>query len=184
MSNIKLDQDFYLNFQQLIEDEIPFCSTSEVHGLLTGLICSGEGLHPVETWISLIVTSAELNSHNKRIEDGLTGLMELTRNTLVQSDFNFRPLLPPDDDPLTSRIEGLSDWCHGFTQGLHWNSTIDQLQLDDDVIDAISDINSVAGVEIYSQSGQNEESLIEIEEYLRIATQIIFDSELYKIKKL
>ena len=53
--------------------------------------------------------------------DELHRLFHQTRRQLVDFDFSFEPLLPDEEAPLEDRALALSDWCHGFLQGIGYS---------------------------------------------------------------
>ena len=91
-------------------------------------------------------------------------------------DFRFRPLLPPDTDPVIERTQAMAQWCHGFGAGFHWNGLMKPGHLETDAQDAINDIAELAQVDTASAASGDDDALIELEEYLKVAVQLIFEA--------
>lgn len=173
---LKLDGDFYQHFQTLLEDQVPGCSPAEVHGILTGLTCSGESQTSFDSWQNLLIDSKTQSSHGDRVGDALNALITLIDRALQSQDFAFRLLLPPDSDSATNRTQALAHWCHGFTLGLRWNGAIEPNTLEPDAAEAIIDIADIARADTTSVVPDDETAIAEIEEYLRVAAQLIFEA--------
>ena len=73
---LKLDGAFYQHFQTLLENQIPGCSPAEVHGILTGLTCSGESQVSFDSWQNLLMDSKTHSPHNERMGDALNALID------------------------------------------------------------------------------------------------------------
>ena len=102
--------------------------------------------------------------------------MAMTHKDLGGKDFSFRPLLPPDTDPVLERTQAMAQWCHGFGTGFHWNGLVKPGRLETDAQDAINDIAELAQVDTASAASGDDDALIELEEYLKIAIQLIFEA--------
>ena len=99
-SEIGRDDAFYEQFQALLNESIPDCSPAEVQGMLTGLVCAGETDDQFKSWGALLVETDPGNPAHERTQDALCALMAMTHKDLGSKDFSFRPLLPPDADPV------------------------------------------------------------------------------------
>ena len=114
--------------------------------------------------------------HNERMGDALSALITLIDRALQSQDFAFRLLLPPDSESVSNRTQALAHWCHGFTLGLRWNGAIEPNTLEPDAAEAIIDIANIARADTASAAPDDETALAEIEEYLRVAAQLIFEA--------
>jgi len=175
-SGIGHEDAFYQQFQALLNESIPDCSPAEVQGTLTGLVCAGETDDQFRSWGALLVENEPENPAHQRTQDALCALMAMTHKDLGGKDFSFRPLLPPDTDPVAERTEAMAQWCHGFGTGFHWNGLVKPGQLEADAQDAIDDIAELAQVDTTSADSGDEDALIELEEYLKVAVQLIFEA--------
>ena len=60
--------------------------------------------------------------------------------------------------------------------GLHWNGLVNPDSLEADAQDAITDISQFAHVDATAAQSDDENALIELEEYLKVAAQLIFEA--------
>lgn len=143
---------------------------SEAHGLLSGLACRGirsEQLYR-KAWLFQMSEQTEIEL--------LAGLYGIILRDLQSTSFAFNLLLPDEHASSQQRVESLTDWCDGFLQGfLH----ADEPQIADSattVRESLDDIMAISRIEIAAYANQEgARQLCEIEEYLRVATQVIFD---------
>jgi yecA family protein len=182
---LTLDGTFYHHFGRLLESHGLACVPAEVHGILAGLACAGEDDATVSTWQTLILADTSENVATTRLEEAFSGLMALVQRALHSNGFEFQLLLPPDNDPISVRAQALADWCHGFTLGLHWNHAIDPSVLETDAAEAVTDIADIARAQVGDESkSEQERALAELEEYLRVATQLVFESASSTIQRV
>ena len=175
-SEIRLAGAFYEHFQGLLSESIPDCSPAEVQGVLTGLTCAGETDDRFDAWGALLVSDSTDGPGFERTRDALCALMTMIQKSLSGRDFSFRPLLPPDTDPIADRAQAMAQWCHGFGMGLHWNGLVNPDSLETDAREAITDISQCAHVDAAAAQSDDENALTELEEYLKVAAQLIFEA--------
>ena len=175
-SEISLDSAFYENFQALLNESIPDCSPAEVQGVLTGLTCAGETDCRFDSWGPLLVPDGADNSNFERTRDALCALIAMIQKSLSARDFSFKPLLPPDTDPIADRAKAMAQWCYGFGMGLHWNGLVNPDSLEADAQSAITDLSQFAHVDAAAAESDDENALTELEEYLKVAAQLIFEA--------
>ena len=107
-------------------------------------------------------------------------LHELCRSTSAQLEgdqFDFKPFSPSDDCMLRERIDALADWCRGFVLGLMSGVAERINEYPGDVPELVRDIMAISEAEVSQDDdpeGQ-ERALTEIEEYVRVAAQLIYD---------
>jgi len=175
-SEISLDGAFYEHFQGLLNESIPDCSPAEAQGVLTGLTCAGETDRGFNSWGPLLMPDNADSRNFERIRDALCALMAMIQKSLSGRDFSFRPLLPPDTDPIADRTQAMAQWCHGFGMGLHWNGLVNPDSLEADAQSAITDLSQFAHVDAAAAESDDENALTELEEYLKVAAQLIFEA--------
>ncbi len=149
---------------------------SEAHGLLAGLACRG-------------VTSSQVA--NKRFlfqideKDDiamLQGLFELISTDLESSEPTFNPLLADEDSASAQRIDEVANWCAGFIQGFCNDGSSVINECNDEIQELLQDIMDISGMQAGTmsastvpESGEEDRELTEIEEYLRVGIQLIYD---------
>ena len=160
----------YLAIQTKLSDSQWLGSVEEAHGLLSALACRG-------------VTDAEIRSKMYLMQltdagdiEAIEGLYGLIVRDLSAEDFVFQLLLAGDDQSLHQRIDGISDWCSGFLQGLYYDGEKIKQSLSPNARETLDDLLVISHMDNEAKQDEIAEfSLAEIVEYLRVATQLIFD---------
>ena len=177
--SVKLDGEFYLRVQNRLDHPDVVFSPAEIHGVATGLVCCGEDESTLANWAHILTRELEDDASRTLVEDILSGLVALTQRALRSTDFTFQMLLPPDSSEITTRTAALADWCSGFCTGTAFNSRLNEADLEPDALEALTDIARIAEVEPGTDSAEEQEkALLELEEYLRVGTQLIFEATL------
>ncbi len=142
---------------------------SEAHGLLSGLACSGVRDDQLrgKAWLLQLSEKADLEL--------LEGLYGLILRDLQSEGFAFTLLLA-DEAGVAQKIESLADWCGGFLQGFLHDGEARLQRAPAPVRESLDDILTISRVDADPGAGEAaERQLVEIEEYLRVATQVIFE---------
>lgn len=90
-------------------------SPSELHGLLTCIVCVTQP--PTrEEWVLILSTLnvPELNDESLAI---LTDETEDVAHALSEDELDYLPMLPDDQHLLRDRVQALADWCAGVVLG-------------------------------------------------------------------
>ncbi len=150
-----------------------------VHGVICGAICNQMKTGTAPDLKRLIALDADvqpelLEQLQKVLELLLRGAVE----DLSKDSGDFKLLLPDDDSDLSLRLRALADWCSGFLLGLLDGDSIAVDEFSADVAEIVRDMLSVAEVEVSRDGGDSEWDLTEVEEYVRVGVQLIFE-ELY-----
>jgi len=153
-------------------------SPAELHGFLCGEIAGSE----VFSEASLVVNVANfLNVHPERAEDlgdTLVDLYEFSVAQIDSSSFEFLPLLPDDDFPLSERLASLGEWCQGFLYGLGNSRSSSDIEAAEDIAEALDDLASISHVQVLDESesayeADDEVDYAELVEYIRVAVLTI-----------
>ena len=171
-SPVDFQRSIYNELDEKLRESEWQSGVAEAHGLLAGLACRG-------------ITSAEIGNrmHLLRIsgeqeKSMLTGLFELVLRDLESQEPVFNLLLPDDDMPAPRRVEEIADWCGGFMQGFCHDGEHAINTSSPQTREALQDVVEISGMYLDSDdcdSLDNDRSLAEVEEYLRVAVQLIFD---------
>ncbi len=150
---------------------------AELHGLLCGMLCAGtEGAR--ELWLG------ELFDPARRRDPGLKGLFELldrllreTAQALEGEEAAFPLLLPDDERPLKERATAVRDWCQGFVYGLGLTGALAGKVLSAQGQEVIRDLSEFTRMEVESlvEDEEEEEALMQITEFLWVATTLLRD---------
>lgn len=143
---------------------------SEAHGALCGLACRDITGDTIRT--RAYIFQLESPEHIDIIE----GMFGLVCRDLEDEEFGFDLMLPAGDTSQTELAESISSWCQGFLLGVCHDNTDILNHNNASVREALADITEIGHIEIDpAQAEQNERDMSEIIEFLRVATQLIYD---------
>jgi uncharacterized protein len=152
--------DWNRNFSGIEEISSP----SELHGLITGIVCVTQA--PTrEEWIQILETLevAELDPEALQIleEEG-----EDIAHALSEDELDYLPMLPDDEHVLSERVQALADWCAGVVLGFGLASG--HIRADEQEL--IEHLQDVAAVEFdeSDDDDEGEESYQELYEFVRL----------------
>lgn len=148
-------------------------AAAEAHGIICGAVCAPTGTP--DRWQPLIVGAPE--SDGNTVAELLNSVYRQTHASLDEESFGFALLIPDDSCALPERIEGLADWCRGFVLGLAAGGVEDIRRLPGDAPEVVSDFAAIAEMSADGESEdlQQERALAEIEEYVRVGVQVIYE---------
>lgn len=143
---------------------------SEAHGVLCGMLCGRPGT-TVSQWLEPIWdTDGRAINVPEAARQVLQALWEETRQRLREQDYNFSPLLPEDEEPLTPRVEALADFASGFLYGLGLTGR----QPGGEALEFLDDLSEITRLEPDSEAGDVQETAyMELVEYLRVGVQLV-----------
>lgn len=125
-------------------------SVSELHGMLTGIVCVAQA--PTEAEWQQLLHELSFAIPSAQALALLTQYGEDVAFAVSDSDdaLEFAPLVPDDDWALDLRVLALKDWAGGFISGIGVADTY--LQADER--QALSDLAKVASVRLPSDVGE------------------------------
>lgn len=149
-------------------DRLELASTpAELHGALCGWLAGGGANQPA--WIAAVM--ADPNLPSPMPGDALDQLRDASAGQLGDADFGFELLLPDEDD-VQVRAGAVFAWCRGFLGG--FGLAVGDKSLSEESQEALGDLANLAAARIEEvDPEQDEESLTEIEEYLRMAVLLL-----------
>ena len=152
--------DWSHNFSKIEEISSP----SELHGLLTGIVCVSQPPSR-EEWQQILATLdvPELSEEALAL---LTEEAEDVAHSLSDDELDYLPLLPDDEHLLPERVEALADWCAGVVLGFGLASG--HLRANEQEL--IEHLQDVAAVEFEDSDNdeEGEESYQELYEFVRL----------------
>jgi uncharacterized protein len=169
--NMKHNQlSSYTQLSQDLEKTQLKLHPSQVHGLLTGIICG----NPAATtaWKELVLGKED----NAAVHATLQALYDSTAKELNEFLFQFQLLLLTDEQPLPARAESLTLWCQGFLTGLKVTDVPIEGRDPSEVTEAIDDMIEIAKMD-YEEvvaSEEDEAAYVELVEYVRMAVVLIY----------
>lgn len=148
---------------------------SEWHGSLCGYL-AGAGRIGKQSLLSVLQLDGDADvSPTPADLDVLERLVKQTEAELDDPELGFEPLLPSDDRPLHERAEALVDWCRGFLGGFGLAGTHAHGKLSEEAQEILRDLGSIAAAQLdFGDEGEDEDSLIEVHEFVRMAAMLLF----------
>lgn len=150
-------------------DRLSLASTAaELHGALCGWLAAGGADEPA--WLALVMADDALPAPTQG--DPLDRLRGASVSQLGDTDFGFQLLLPDDSVPVAERAGAMFDWCRAFLGG--FGLAVGDKKLSEESEEALGDIANLATARVDDVDPEgDEESLAEIEEYLRMAVLLL-----------
>lgn len=153
---------------------------AQCHGLAAGRLAVA-GLGGSDSWLQQVLAGTDSNNALRaECAAMLEKLYAETGRLLSERQSEFGPLLPDDDSGIEQRTEALAHWSEGFLHGLIAESMGEPIKArlaEEPIADIVRDLLQItrAGVEADSDEEDNQQALTEIEEYLRVATQLVYE---------
>ena len=152
--------EWYQHFSKIEEISSP----SELHGLLTGVVCVTQAPTHDE-WLQILATLniPELSADALEL---LATEAEDVAHALSEDELDYLPLLPDDEHILADRVQALADWAAGVVLGFGLASG----HIRADELELIEHLQDVAAVEFDESDNdeEGEESYQELYEFIRL----------------
>lgn len=163
------EQSLYAALDQNLKQSSFAGSAAQAHGIACGLVCRDVKLAELDNAIE------HLNFTDSSSIGALESLLEMNRRDLNQAEFGFDLWLPETDD-LELQLEALAEWSQGYIIGLMYDGNGVLPHLSDELNESVQDIIEIAALEATSASSSEDEiAFVELREYLRMATQLIYE---------
>lgn len=145
-------------------------SAAESHGILCGMLTGAEDTSQAR-WIAEVLADTEPRGESARAcLEILTILYDETAAGLADEGFEFHPMLPSEDAPLTERSRALAAWCGGFLFGLGRSEPGNDASLPANVREVLNDMAEIARLAAEpDEQEDDEEAYTELVEYVRVA---------------
>lgn len=157
---------------EMLNEEFELC---EFHGMITGLVCARSGSELDKNSIDYIVDYIGfLDEMEDRLRQLLIHLYQQTFDLIDQPNAVFELLLDDHENPETA-LDDLGAWCRGFIFGIN----VDPYKVPETGLanEAYADILKISEAEIGDLDEEEAtEAIFEIEEYIRIAVETIYDA--------
>ncbi|MGA8261096.1 MAG: UPF0149 family protein [Arenicellales bacterium] len=167
----------YVQLQAALDLAALDLRASEVHGMVCGQVC--RQLKLVEDADSAL---SALMGLRRSVGGGQTMVMELVDALMgetwrtLDAGIEFNLLLPDDDEPVAERAAALADWARGFVLALlcgEQAAVLDGLQ--EDGGEFVQDLIKISEARAGGEGEEDERALVEIEEYVRVGVQLVFE---------
>ncbi|MES9941212.1 MAG: UPF0149 family protein [Candidatus Thiodiazotropha sp. 6PLUC2] len=155
---------------------------SELHGLISGLICAGTPEAAVD-WITAFFEAWPAEDLLAQEARELIGqLYYASKRQITHDEYSFMPLLPEEEESIAQRAKGLSEWCEGYLYGLGL-AGVTESNLSGDAKEAIQDLSHFTRLDYEElESGEaTEMAYVELQEFLKVVTLLMWE-ELVSIR--
>ena len=189
MSTLEEKEIAGLDFDECCNQMLEFgyeVSPSEIHGLLSGIVCTGLKISP-DSVINLVIKHLNVDTCSDRNRQTLQNMHEFIEREMFSMDSRFALFLPDDELDLIQRIRCLAAWSQGFLVG--FGTAAGQMGLTEfsnETEEALKDIVNIANIADDFGTDEGEESeaaYAEIVEYLKVAILLMSSEFLAKIKQ-
>lgn len=169
--NTEIDLD---NFQALLDRFEVFANPSEIHGMLSGLLCGGTKLDDTG-WLKILSDFYHQGlAFHEEVVIRLELLFRNVYQALQDEHMGFKMLLPDDNESLALRSKALADWTQGFLLGIAVNTEVLK-KASEEVNEAVKDFAEISRMALDGdESEENEHAYSELYEYVRISTMMCF----------
>jgi yecA family protein len=163
----------YTDIQQALSQARSLTEAAEAHGTLAGCLCATVA-YRFEDWLLEILPEGRADADTT---EALRDLFQRTSDALAESDMEFAPLLPEDEQPISTRAAALGQWCQGFLYGLGASALQDATQLPGEVGEIVRDLTEITrvGVDSTDSDESNESAYAELVEFVRVGVQLLFE---------
>jgi len=147
---------------------------SEIHGVLTGLICAG---FPLEDQSYLAMLNDLFNNGEgfpKKIKSTVKQMFSELWTDILDDAYSFQLMLPDDDDSIVERGHALGAWVQGFNLGFGLQQK-DSPVVSEEVKEVLTDFAEIANLsDDMEEDEATEQAYFEISEYVRISALLCF----------
>lgn len=159
----------YDALQGLLEESEATVNVAEGQGSACGLVCRN-GAVGLQSFPAVVGAAAA---------SLLTDVAEEAERALAGLDFGLELFLPDDDKSLDARFAALVSWCQGFVVGFSYGHANDIDDMEGESAEALRDFMRIAAIEPEIEESppetEDERDLAEIMEYVRAATQLLYE---------
>lgn len=154
----------WLTWEALFQGIDEISSPSELHGLLTGIVCVTQPPSRDE-WLQIMET-LNVPELNQEALATLSDEAEDVAHALTEDELDYLPMLPDDEHTLAERVQALADWCAGVVLGFGLASG----HLRNEERELIEHLQDVAAVEFDASDDDEdgETSYQELFEFVRL----------------
>ncbi len=168
-----------LNYDEInsqLSDWAGICSSSELHGLITGLASVGMA-EDVRLLEQVSLRHTNLDACSGQISEAIEAMQAAILAQLENIELSFEALLPDDDEAIHSRVQALGEWCQGFLVGFGTGVKREQAVFSQDAQELLRDLVEISqvGRERGEEPDEEEElAFTELQEYVRTAAMTLF----------
>ena len=153
---------------------------AEAQGILCGQLCA-LGRIEKQPWKQQVLGNLAVGDDLliKEASEQLDQLYDETVAAMFDDAYAFQLFQPDDDVSMSERIESLGEWCQGFLLGyseLQQQSLEKELQ--EEIDGLLADFVDITQLDpdVEGDEQDDESSLFEVQEYIRVGVLFIFSS--------
>lgn len=165
----------YEKIASLLSSNNIFNSVSELHGIVTGQVCSGAKAIKVQLTQQLLGVEENFPA---LIEQLIGRLGKDIDEQIGAGEFAFQPLLPDDEEELGTRLHALAQWCEGFNIGFGGSFGKGDQSILEDTREVLKDFVAISELddspEDDQENDESEENYMELVEYVRMAASTVY----------
>jgi hypothetical protein len=164
----------FASMQAILTSEDVKSHASELHGVLTGLVCAGFAFED-QGYIAMLNDLFHDGDHfPKAVKNAIKRMYSELWTTILDDNYSFNLLLPDDDDSMAERGHALSTWVQGFNLGFGLQQK-DSPVVSADVKEVLTDFGEIANLsDEMDEDEDTEQAYFEICEYVRISALLCF----------
>ncbi|AOM41051.1 YecA family protein [Xenorhabdus hominickii] len=162
----------YQSFDEILHQQSVALTAAEMHGLISGLLCGGNHDNSWQTLVHDLANDGLAFSQVLALP--LRELYETTFESLDDSNFVFKLLLPDEEAGIFECADALAGWVNHFLLGLGVANP--KLTEKPEIKEIVTDLRNI-GMLGYDESEDQEElsqALEEVLEYVRVAVQLCY----------
>ena len=164
----------FTHLENTLSEASAAMGAAECDGALYGsLISAGEASR--EHWLTEVLGSGGYQGA-ERCWRLLEGNWQAAAELIESESYNFSPLLPLDNEPLSHRTQALGEWCGGFLFGLGIGGVDELDDFSYEAQEVIEDLSEITRIEATSGRDESTEvAFAQLTEYVRVGVQILLD---------
>ncbi len=147
---------------------------AECHGFVCGQICV-TGLADETLWKDFLDVQGEDDSLIRSCYGEVEQLIAETLAQMHSAEFGLQLLLPDDVVSMALRGEALGNWCHGFLNGFGVSESKSTHGPSAECNEVLEDFTQICRLGIDTEETEDEQSLLELTEYVRMGAILIFE---------
>lgn len=176
-----------LDFDECCNQMLEFgyeVSPSELHGLLSGVACTGLKIRP-DSIITLVLKHVNADTCSERNRHTILTMHGMIERAMFSADSRYSLFLPDDETDLTQRLRSLAAWCQGYLVGFGTASAQSKIdKFSPETEEALKDIVNIANLSDESAEDESDEAAYaELVEYLKVAVLLMSSEFLAAVNK-
>ncbi len=169
------NSDLEILAQQALTDSGNTLTTAELHGATIGIGVADRTRFELQDLVDLLGTDA------LRDGESVGEFIGAALDMLYVDDMSFSPLVPDDDEAMSTRLAALASWCQSFLGGLvagmHRRGIEDVGSMPEEVKEIVQDFAAIAQLDSESDTeageDESEADAMELEEYVKVGALLM-----------